>query len=76
MEFRVTKTAEPAKGSIAHVALIDSEGAVEIHEELPADKAQERYRMLCLQVELNELEGKPGYHAYAGEEWPIPEPAE
>jgi hypothetical protein len=27
--------------------------------------------MLGLQVELNtEIEGKPGYRAYAGEEWP------
>jgi hypothetical protein len=76
MEFRITKTIEPVKGAMKHVALLDAEGTVEIHEELPAEKAQERYRMLCLQVELCELEGKPGYSAYIGDDWPIPEPAE
>ena len=70
MEFRITKTAEPDKGAMKHVALLDADGAVEIHEELPADKAQERFGMLKLQVELCELEGKPGYRSYAGEDWP------
>jgi len=76
MEFRITKTIEPDKGAMKHVALLDAEGTVEIHEELPADKAQERFGMLKLQVELYELEGKPGYGAYIGGDWPIPEPAE
>lgn len=75
MEFAIRKVAESTKGAILHVALIRPDGSEEIHEKLPAAKAPDRYQMLCLQVELYDQEGKPGYRAYMGDEWPIPEAA-
>jgi hypothetical protein len=72
MDFRVTKPESILKGITKHVALIRPDDSVEIHEELPATKAPDRFKMLCLQVELYDQEGKPGYRAYMGEEWPVP----
>lgn len=72
MDFRIGKPEPIPKGATKHVALIRPDDSVEIHEDLPAAKAPERYRMLCLQVELYDQEGKPGYRAYMGEEWPVP----
>lgn len=75
MIYKIAAKEKPKKDAKLHVALLDASGAVELHEELPAARAKQRYKMLCLQVELNDLKGKHGYSAYMGEKWPIPEPA-
>jgi hypothetical protein len=73
MDFSINKPEPIQKGATKHVALIRPDGSIEIHEELPAGKALDRYKMLCLQVELYAQEGKHGYRAYMSDEWPIPE---
>lgn len=76
MIYKIAAKEKPKKNAKLHVALIDTSGTVKIHEELPTARARLRYKMMCLQVELNELKGKTGYSAYMGEDWPIPVPAE
>lgn len=80
MEFRISSDKSKSlldEGKTLHVALIDADDNIEVHEKLSASAARRRFEMLKLQVELNHnIKDKPGYRAYMGEEWPPPEPEE
>lgn len=52
-----------------HVALLDGDGTVLIHEEIPAADAPLRSQMLTLQAELDARDGADR-KVYAGQVWP------
>jgi hypothetical protein len=57
--------------SIVHVALLDGDGTVIIHEEVPAADAGLRHHMLELQAELDVRDiPDASRQVYAGEAWP------
>ena len=63
--------AVPDEGATVHVALLDDDGIVLIHEEIPAPEAPLRSQMLTLQAELDvrDIAGA-SRRVYAGADWP------
>ncbi len=67
---------KPAKGATVHVALLDGDGAVIIHEELSPAEAPFRLHMLALQAELDVRDIPDATRkVYSGAAWPPPEDA-
>ena len=68
MQYFKAVTAEPVEGTV-HVALLDGEGAIIIHEEIPAAAAWHRNYMLEGQALVDAAAGQDR-QVYKGEVWP------
>lgn len=68
-KYDAVKVSEIEEGATVHVALLDGDGNVIIHEELSAAAAPLRHTMLCLQAELDARDGQDR-QVHRGPEWP------